>query len=50
MKGTKEDETLSWHHRFSGREFEQTPRNSEGQGDWHAAVHGAGKRQTQLTA
>ena len=50
VKGTKEDETPSWHHRFSGHEFEQTPGNSEGQGDWHAAVHGVGKSQTQLTA
>ena len=29
MKGTK-DETPSWHHRFSGCEFEQTLGNSEG--------------------
>ena len=49
MKGTKEDETPSRHHRFSGREFEQTPGNSEGQGRLHAAVHGVGKSQTQLT-
>ena len=32
MKGTKEDETPSWHHRFGGLELEQTPGNSEGQG------------------
>ena len=46
VKGTKEDETPSWHHRFSGHEFEQTPGNSEGQGDWHAAVHGVGESDT----
>ena len=29
-------------------EFEQTPRDSEGQEAWHAAVHGVAKGQTQL--
>ena len=32
VKGMKEDEMPSWHHRFSGCEFEQTSGNSEGQG------------------
>ena len=27
-----EDETVGWHHRHSGHEFEQTLGNSEGQG------------------
>ena len=27
-----EDEMVGWHHRLSGREFEQTPGDSEGQG------------------
>ena len=27
-----EDETLGWHHQLNGREFEQTPGDSEGQG------------------
>ena len=31
-KGTTEDEIIGWHHWFHGREFEQTPRDSEGQG------------------
>ena len=26
-----EDETVGWHHRFNGHEFEQTLRDSEGQ-------------------
>ena len=26
-----EDEMVGWRHQFSGHEFEQTPRNSEGQ-------------------
>ena len=28
----REDEMVGWHHHFNGHEFEQTPRNSEGQG------------------
>ena len=27
-----EEETVGWHHRFNGHEFEQAPRDSEGQG------------------
>ena len=27
-----EDEMAGWHHLLSGHEFEQTPRNGEGQG------------------
>ena len=27
-----EDELVGWHHRLRGCEFEQTPRNSAGQG------------------
>ena len=32
MKGTTEDEMVEWHHQLNGHEFEQTPRDSEGQG------------------
>ena len=32
-KGTTEDETVGWHHRLNGHEFEQTPGGSEGQGN-----------------
>ena len=28
-----EDEIVGWHHQFNGREFEQTPGDSEGQGN-----------------
>ena len=28
----KEDEVVGWHHRLNGHEFEQTLRDSEGQG------------------
>ena len=31
-KGTTEDETAGWHHRFDGREFEWTPGVGDGQG------------------
>ena len=31
-KGATEDEKVGWHHRLNGHEFEQTPRDSEGQG------------------
>ena len=27
-----EDEMVGWHHRLNGREFEQTPGDTEGQG------------------
>ena len=30
-KGVTENEMVGWHHRFNGHEFEQTPRDSEGQ-------------------
>ena len=31
-KGMTEDEMVGWHHWLNGREFEQTPGDSEGQG------------------
>ena len=31
-KGATEDETVEWHDRLNGHEFEQTPGDSEGQG------------------
>ena len=31
-KGTTEDETVGWHHRLDGPEFEQTPGVGDGQG------------------
>ena len=37
---------VGWH----GHEFQQTPRDSEGQGSWHAAVYGAAKSQTQISS
>ena len=40
-KGATEDEIVGWHHKLNGHEFEQAPRDSEGQGSlaccgpWH---------------
>jgi len=31
-KRVREDEVVQWHHQFNGREYEQTPGDSEGQG------------------
>ena len=31
-RGITEDEMVGWHHRLNGHEFEQTLRDSEGQG------------------
>ena len=42
-----EDEMVGWHHRLSGHESEQTPRDSEGQGSLVGAVHGVAKSQTR---
>ena len=43
-----EDETARWHHRLDGHEFEQTQGVGDGQGDWHAAIHGVAKSRAQL--
>ena len=37
---------VGWNHQLNGREFEQTPGDSEGQGTWRAAVHGVTKNWT----
>ena len=31
-KGTTEDETVGWHHQLNGHEFQQAPRDGDGQG------------------
>ena len=48
-KGTTEDEMIGWHHQLNGHEFEQTLRDSEGQGAWWAAVYGVAKIRTWLS-
>ena len=44
--GVTEDEMVGWHCPLNGHEFGQTPRDSEGQEAWHAAVHGVAKSWT----
>ena len=39
-KGMTEDEMVGCHHWLNGHVFEQAPGDGEGQGSWHAAVHG----------
>ena len=31
-RGQLEDKMVEWHHQLNGHEFEQTPRDGEGQG------------------
>ena len=40
---------VGWHHQLNGHEFEQAPGVGDGQGIWHAAVHGVAKGWTQLS-
>ena len=44
-----EDEMVGCHHQLNGYEFEEAPGDSEGQGSWHAAVHGDAKSQIYLS-
>ena len=44
-----EGETVGWHHRLSGHEFEQTPGDSEVREASLAAVHGVAKSRTRLS-
>ena len=45
-KGTAEDETVGWHHRLSGHEFEQVWETVKDREAWRAAVHGVTKSWT----
>ena len=41
-----DDEMVEWHHQLNGREFEQIPGDSEGQGSLACCVvHGVTKSQ-----
>ena len=44
-RGTTEDEMAGRPHGVDGREFEQAPGIGDGQGSWHASVHGVTKSQ-----
>ena len=39
-KGVTEDETVGWHHRLNGHEFQQTAEMVKDGEAWRAAVHG----------
>ena len=41
-----EDETVGWHHRHNGHEFEQALGVGDGQGGLVATVHEVAKSQT----
>ena len=43
-----EDETVGWHHRLNGHEFEQTQIVKDREA-WCATVHGVAKSQTRLS-
>ena len=47
-KGMTEDEMVGWYHWLDGRDFEQAPGDSEGQGNLTCNYHGITKRQTWL--
>jgi len=48
-EGETEDETVGWHHRLNGHEFEQALGVGDGQGSLHAAIHRVTKSWTQLS-
>ena len=47
-KREAEDEMVGWHHQLNGHEFEQTPRDSEGQGSL-ACCSPRGHKESDMT-
>ena len=43
-----EDEMVEWHHRFNGHEFEQAPRDGEGQ-ESLACCNPWGRKESDMT-
>ena len=48
-KGTTEDETVGWHHRLEGLDFELTLGDSGGQGGLVCCIHGVTRSWTRLS-
>ena len=48
-KGATEEEIVGWPHQLNGHEFDHALGVDEGQGAWHAAVHGVTKSQIELS-
>ena len=48
-KGMTKDEMVGWHHQLDGHEVEQASGVGNGQGVWHAAVHGVTNSWTWLS-
>ena len=44
-----EVEMVGWHPRLNGHEFKQALGVGDGQGAWHAAIHGVAESQTPLS-
>ena len=41
-----EDEMAEWHHQLDGHEFGWTRGVGDGQGAWHAVIHGVAESDT----
>ena len=48
-KGITDDEVVGWHHWLNEHEFEQAPRDGEGQGSLECCSPGVAKSRTQLS-
>ena len=49
LAAAAENETIRWHHRLNGHEFEQTQEIVKDREAWHTAVHGVARSQTWLS-
>ena len=47
-KGMTEDEMVGWHHQLDGQEFEQAPRDGDGQGSL-ACCRPWGRKESDMT-